>query len=64
MERLKLAGARLLLISLTVVSLSTLPGCGDSGDPMKTSDGTPRKTPSEVLKEAKEKAGPASAPKK
>jgi hypothetical protein len=64
MERLKRAGVRLLLISLTVGFLSSLPGCGDSGDPMKASDGTPNKTPSEVLKEAKAKAGPASAPKK
>jgi hypothetical protein len=64
MEWLKRAGVRILLIPLAVILLSSLPGCGDSCDPMKTSDGTPRKTPSEVLKEAKEKAGPASAPKK
>jgi hypothetical protein len=57
MEWLKRVRLRLVPIALGVILLSALPGCGgDSGDPMKNSDGSPRKTPSEVLKEAKEKA--------
>jgi len=56
MEWFKRARLLLLPIPLVVVLLSVLPGCGGDGDPMKASDGTPKKTPSEVLKEAKEQA--------
>jgi hypothetical protein len=57
---LKRAGARLISIALAVILLSGVPGCGGEGDPMKASDGTPKKTPSEVLKEATAKTGTPS----
>jgi hypothetical protein len=57
MEWLKRVRVPLLSIPFAVILLSAPPGCGDSGDPMKASDGTPKKTPSQVLKEAKEQAG-------
>ncbi len=66
MERLKRV-RRLLLPMPLAVTLLLAPGCGgESGDPMKASDGTPRKTPSEILKEAQAKnatlKGPTTAP--
>jgi hypothetical protein len=42
--------------------LLAVTGCdSDSGDPMKASDGTPKKTPSEIRNEAKG-AAPKAAP--
>jgi hypothetical protein len=58
MERLSSVRRLLLAIALAVLPISALPGCNSDGDPLKNNDGTPRKTPSEVLKEAREKAPP------
>ncbi len=49
--------ARLLLLvtPLLMNAMVFVPGCGESGDPLTASDGTPLKRPSEILKEAQAK---------
>jgi hypothetical protein len=56
MPGLKRVRVVLLPITLAVSLLSTVPGCGgDSKDPLKASDGTSLKTPSEIQHEAQTK---------
>jgi hypothetical protein len=56
MEVLKRVRVVLVAVTLVVTLFSALPGCGgESGDPLKASDGTPLKTPSEIREAAQAK---------
>ena len=64
MRKLQRARGARLLIPAFAALMSALPGCGGSTDDYeRAKGGAPLKRPSEVLKEAKEKAK-AAAPEK